>query len=541
MMTLAVVFVLIFIHGDSMGQSGTTVEGPQGTFTYTQVIDQNSGSPYYTSPSNGGGFGIYSWFNQDYGWQHDFPSWTTINVNIISSTMTISAWDVDSEPFHGTGGEYDGLEVDGLELVPGLLQGENSKTSITTFDIPLSNIIDDGLVNIELDIDMNHTARTWATRLDYSLLEIVYTVESNTPPTISSITLNPSPDAGDEDALTVEVEAFDADGDHIFLTYRWYVDVGQGFYVDDEFANRNNHTGNTIPAADTQPGDRWKVDIIPTDSKGAIGEKASAEIIVREEFYLYYPSQTAYNTLAFEDFWPMLGDYDMNDLIVWYRITATVDASGEVLDILFRGELVARGAGFGNGFGLSFSSLEATDVYSANLNINGNAVFVSAENGHSGELVYILFNDARSYLPYNGIFNFYNTEAGDQRQTLPFQFSLELNRPKSLGILNTMFFNPFLIKDGNRDIEIHLPDHPPTDLADLSYFGTENDASAPENSHYYRSHRNLPWALNISTQWSHPLEGIDIILSYPDMATWIESNGNRNSNWYLSPDTAKVW
>lgn len=38
-------------------------------------------------------------------------------------------------------------------------------------------------------------------------------------------------------------------------------------------------------------------------------------------------------------------------------------------------------------------------------------------------------------------------------------------------------YNPFLIAHGDRGVEIHLPLHPPTDLAQFSLFGTLDDDS----------------------------------------------------------------
>ncbi len=67
----------------------------------------------------------------------------------------------------------------------------------------------------------------------------------------------------------------DPDGDAVTYNYRWLVDTGTGFYVDDEFAGRGNHTGNTVPSADTSNGDRWKVEVTPVDDNGAAGTKNS--------------------------------------------------------------------------------------------------------------------------------------------------------------------------------------------------------------------------------------------------------------------------
>ena len=544
---LGISLAVLFFPIQGFSHEGSTTDNGDETFTYTQTINEGSGAPYYTAPSNGGGMGIYSFYSQDYGWQHDFPDYATANINITSATMTISAWDVDSEPKHGTGGEYDGLKVDTVDLDPGLLQGENNTTSITVFTIPLDNITDDGLMNVELDIDMNHETNTWATRLDSSILEIVYTKEVNTPPVVDSVKFDTSsPNAADGDDLVVEVEATDADGNPIDLSFRWYVDVGQGFYVDDEFAGRNDHTTHIVPAADTKAGDLWKVEVTPTDSTGAIGNKITAEMSVG--FTNYYPSETTYNTLVFEDLWPTLGDFDMNDMVIWYRLMTVSNSSGEVEEIKFIGELVARGAGYGNSFGLSFSELAAANVASSSLTIDGNDISIEPEAGHdnANELVYILFKDARDYLPAdvgNKIY-YYNTEGDDQRPTVPITFSFTLTEPVSIGTISTATFNPFIVANGaynRRGYEIHLPDHPPTALADVTLFGTKDDASDPSTSSYYKSSDNMPWALNIATEWYHPKELQNILPAYPEIEEWIESTGSKKSSWYSNSVKGKVW
>ena len=543
---IILMLTVVFFPNAGQANPGTTVEA-DGVFTYTQTINRYSEAPYYTAPTNGGGFGIYSWYNQDYGWQHDFPAWNTADINIISAKMTISAWDVDSEPWHGTEGEYDGLEVDNTALDPGLLQGENARTSITNFDIPLSSITDDGKINVFLDIDMNHTSYYWATRLDSSTLEIVYTiVEANTPPTIDSLSIDPAPTATDNDDLKAIVAYSDNEGDTVTIGYRWYVDVGQGFYVDDEFAGRNNHVGDTVPADDTEPGDKWKVEVIPEDSNGAIGNETTAETTIELTFFNYYPSATTYNTLVFEDLWPELGDHDMNDLVVWYRLMTASDSAGRVKMITFTGQVAARGAGYGDSFGLSFNGIDETMVDATSLTIGGSPVAgFGPETGHSGELVFILFDDARDILHNETTeHSFYNTEPGDLRPTIPITLTFSLNPPQDMGSLNTYFFNPFIIKDRvneGRGTEIHLRDHPPTDLADTSQFGTKDDASNLAEKKFYRSKRNMPWALNIASKWYHPLEQTNLVKAYPDLEKWVESNGTQNTDWYLNPVDNQVW
>jgi hypothetical protein len=213
--------------------------------------------------------------------------------------MTIHAWDVDSEPGHGWNGEYDGMFVDGTLLSPGYLQGSNNTWSTTVFDLPLSSIVDDGDVGVFLDIDM-HT-RGWLTTIDYSRIEIVYSLFANDPPYQPeldySLTMIDDCFGGGQCAqngqdLVIDVVGptpADPDGDAVTYQYRWFVDVGTGGFIDDEFAGRPDHTGNTVPAADILPDDIWQVQVTPVDENLAVGNLAIAT------FPQFCPDQTGCN------------------------------------------------------------------------------------------------------------------------------------------------------------------------------------------------------------------------------------------------------
>jgi len=268
--------------------SQTDVDNGDGTWTFTQVIDENSTPPEYLGPfysasrlcdyGNYYGFNIYSWYDEDYGWTHSFPHWADANLQILSATLTIQAWDVDSEVEHGYYGEYDGVHVDGTLLDPGYLQGTNQTWSVTNFSVPTTAILDDGVINTFLDIDLHHAECWWATTLDYSKLVIRYSVGGVEPnqapfaPVLAMVPAKGCPTDGED--LVVNVTGpvpADPDGDAVTYSYRWFVDVGTGGFVDDEFAGRGDHTGNVVPAADTQPLDVWRVQVTPTDEHGAIG------------------------------------------------------------------------------------------------------------------------------------------------------------------------------------------------------------------------------------------------------------------------------
>jgi hypothetical protein len=261
-----------------------TFDNGDGTYTFKQRIDRYSTPPHYTVPGHGGGFGIYSWFNQDYGWRHDFPAWADPGLVVYSVQLIIRAYDVDSEPHHGQNGEYDGLTVDGVWLSPQYLQGTNGTWSVTTFDVNPSTVTDDGLLNTWLDIDMTHNYRNWATTLNYSQLEILFSYDPNLapfPPEVEVVPLGVACEGDDLEVVVTGPTPADPDGDPVSYDYRWFVLVN-GFWLDDEFAGRGNHTGPVVPAADTLFGDDWKVAVTAVDDKLAQSNAVEAFFEVGE-------------------------------------------------------------------------------------------------------------------------------------------------------------------------------------------------------------------------------------------------------------------
>lgn len=267
-----------------------TVDNGDGTYTFSQVVNNQSTPPHYNGPWYLGGwygFGYYSWFDQDYGWQHSFPDYAAPDLLILQATLTVRAWDVDSETWHGWNGEYDGVTGDGTWLNPQILQGTNNTWSVTVFNVNPNDLMD-GLLNVWLDIDMHHTQDYWATTLDYSRLDITYTYTDNNSPYQPELGISGGAleCISTDDDLLVEVTGptpADPDGDSVTYEYRWLVDVGTGFYVDDEFAGRGDHTGNSVPATDTQTGDKWKVEVTPVDEYGAKGPASEISFVTISE------------------------------------------------------------------------------------------------------------------------------------------------------------------------------------------------------------------------------------------------------------------
>lgn len=176
-----------------------------------------------------------------------------------------------------------GFTGDGNWLDPQYLQGQTDVWSVTLFNVDPGSLLD-GNLSVWLDIDMHHTSRTWATTVNYSILSVNYSFSSNNPPFAPELAISPVGCTNSSDNLVVNVTGpalQDPDGDSVSFEYRWFVDTGTGFFVDDEFAGRGDHTGNVVPAANIQNGDIWRVEVIAVDehnTKGTSSTVTFAEI-----------------------------------------------------------------------------------------------------------------------------------------------------------------------------------------------------------------------------------------------------------------------
>jgi LruC domain-containing protein len=91
-------------------------------------------------------------------------------------------------------------------------------------------------------------------------------------------------------------------------------------------------------------------------------------------------------------------------------------------------------------------------------------------------------------------------------------------------------FNPFIIINQDRGIELHLAGYNPSDKADSKLFGTFDDNSKDGN--YYKTKSNLPWALNIPAEIPYAKEKVDFVKAYTYFAEWAKSKGVLYSDWY---------
>ncbi|MDZ7777448.1 MAG: LruC domain-containing protein [Bacteroidales bacterium] len=110
--------------------------------------------------------------------------------------------------------------------------------------------------------------------------------------------------------------------------------------------------------------------------------------------------------------------------------------------------------------------------------------------------------------------------------------TVNFSSPQQPAALGTAPYNPFIIANSDRGYEVHLPGQEPTDMADVSVFGTAFDDTNPAEGKYYQSESNLPWAIHIPVSFDYPIEQISIETAHLKFAEWAMSGGTEFPDWY---------
>ncbi len=241
-------------------------------------------------------------------------------------------------------------------------------------------------------------------------------------------------------------------------------------------------------------------------------------------------------TLVYEDLWPNKGDYDFNDVVIAYTYNLITNTAGLATFLEVSFTVKATGASYHNGFGFVLynydnptTSIRRSDIAS----VSGDGYL---ESGQS-KAVFIAFYDAYNLFPSGDYPDFINTiQSAGYISPSTTSFEIAFNSPVDPDALGSVPFNPFIIRDGNRSVEIHLQDHKNTDLANTTLFGLGDDASDPSQGMYYVTNDfSAPWAINIpDANFKYPIERIDITEGYLKFQAWAESDGTSYTDWYTN-------
>lgn len=286
---------------------------------------------------------------------------------------------------------------------------------------------------------------------------------------------------------------------------------GCGVYIVKDECNT---IGNGTPPKEVKPD---------TDGDGVIDEQDSYPNDKNKAFNNYSINfQNGGSTIAFEDSWPSIGDYDLNDVVLTYKHLVVTNADNIAVRVEGEWKLIASGGSYKNGAGLQFPI--SKEIASNFKSSNG----LSPEEGQDS-LVVILFKNARSEQAT------WNTKLGESISAIKtYTFSFDLKGGPSFRVLGSSAFNPFIFNgtfNSIRGYETHLFGKKPTNLVDQSLFGTNDDNSLQGVS--YSTKSRLPWGIEIPVAtFRYPLEQVTILDSYLRFSNWASSGGTLDPDWY---------
>ena len=248
-------------------------------------------------------------------------------------------------------------------------------------------------------------------------------------------------------------------------------------------------------------------------------------------FNSYYPNQQDFGTFVYEDLWPSKGDYDFNDLVLDFQYRIVTNADNKIVDVVTKAHVKAAGASLNNGFGISFPTAPENCGNVSGFLHEGGYLDINAEgyeNGHTENTVVILYDAINTI--YNG--SFFNTVPGQNYiNTDTITVTTYFDNPQME--MGQEPYNPFLIIGQQRGMEVHLTDKEPTELVDMTRFGSEDDASDENSGSWYVTDNNLPWAVEIPVSFDYPIENADIVSTHLKFEEWAESSGAVYNDWYL--------
>lgn len=294
---------------------------------------------------------------------------------------------------------------------------------------------------------------------------------------------------------------------------------------------------NYIPTSACNPAGQGTPPISDTDGDGVADPEDEYPTDPLRAYNNYYPSESTFASMAFEDLWPYYGDFDMNDLVVDIRFNRVTNAQNNVVDLINTYQVKAVGGSFKNGFAFQLDQVSIGSIASVTGTVLSNGSYLSLganglENGTDKPVIFV-YDDAERVIHRAGG-SFFNTENNGLTGTSDLvTITVNFATPQPVATIGLPPYNHFIVKNKVREQEIHLPNQIPTSKADPTLFGTGNDDSNPGAGKYYKSATNLPWAIFIAESFDYPVEKADISTAHLKFAAWAQSSGTQYPNWYL--------
>ena len=245
-------------------------------------------------------------------------------------------------------------------------------------------------------------------------------------------------------------------------------------------------------------------------------------------FASYFPSASTWGTYAFEDLWPVKGDYDINDIVIGFRISYFTNCSNLVTKMRVDYNMKAAGSIYNLGAAFQLDKVSSSNVQSVSGRaLNGTSPFVIGANGCENGVslaVIPLLNNQKDYVSYSG---YLNTVSGSYLNTPDKYVSINFIAPVQQENVAMNAFNMFIVAN-TRGCEIHLP----------SFLGTTNFNSSLATGYslfpgdLFKNYDGMMWGIMIPEPFEYPAECSSIINAYSHFAEWATSGGTSSTDWY---------
>ena len=236
-------------------------------------------------------------------------------------------------------------------------------------------------------------------------------------------------------------------------------------------------------------------------------------------------------TYLFEDLYPSVGDYDMNDCVIDANISYVLSASNKMSQININFTFKAAGSTKHLAAAVQLDGISASNVASVTRTgvLLDHNVFIMSSNGVEANQTYAVIpivDDVHAAFGKKAPYSFINTRPSDP-YTNPINVNLAIKFSTPIDITNTNVLNrlnTFLMNKFSPRQEIHIKNYKPTDKT--------KDISSNGN---YSTIGNLVFGMCVPGPFKYPVEYKNILYAYPQFKAWMMSNSSTNQNWQMYP------
>ncbi len=329
---------------------------------------------------------------------------------------------------------------------------------------------------------------------------------------------------GDKAYSVIETGKITFNGNNSF---QGSLDICSDYYTASMGKNDVINTCSTfISVGACSPGFNAATD---NDNDGVIEGVDVDDLNPNVSSYNYPQGKDTYFTSLYEDLYPCMGDYDLNDLVHNYSYKEGINKNGTITEITFDFKFPAMGANFNNSFVLRVIDEDDNAV----LTLNNSEAYSDSEieRLHDSQNNTTLFT-------FNNLKTIYTDNTGAIINTVKKDYA---NIPVISGKVTKIdgAYDEFILKSGKLGQEIHPvynafhSKYPalnkPTMYNDSSNFLNCSDNSSGNN--LFVNSKNFPWVLNdlpVDLPWAK--EGVSILEAYPNFDDFVISNPRLD--WY---------